>query len=70
MEKTVKIPVFGMSCEHCVQAVSNALRTNKGVCNVQVSLTDKKVQVVYDDEIAGLENFKSIIMDEGFKLTE
>ena len=70
MEKVIEIPVFGMNCEHCSKAVSNALDANRAVSGVQVSLEDKKVSIVYDDKLAGPEDFKSIITGEGYTLTE
>ena len=35
-----RIKVKGMSCQHCVQAVTKALQEVPGVKNVQVSLED------------------------------
>jgi len=29
MEKTVDVPVYGMSCEHCVRAVKSVLNAIK-----------------------------------------
>lgn len=38
--KHIEIPVYGMTCEHCVRRVSKALRDLPGVENVDVSLSD------------------------------
>lgn len=70
MEKTIEIPVYGMNCNHCANAVSSALSENRAVHAVRVSLEEKKVQIVYDDEIAGPEEFKTIIINEGYNVTE
>ena len=70
MEKTVGIPVYGMSCEHCVKAVTNALTENKAVKDVKVSLEDKNARVVYDDELANLSDLESAIIEEGYQVKE
>ena len=70
MEKTVTIPVYGMSCEHCVKAATNALSAVKGVKDVKVSLEDKNARVVYNDESISLEELESTIIEEGYKVKE
>jgi len=70
MKKTVTIPVYGMSCEHCVKAATNALNVCKGVKEVQVSLEDKSAQVVYDDDSISLSEMESAIIEEGYRVKE
>ena len=70
MEKSVDIPVYGMSCEHCVKAVTDVLTANKAVQDVKVSLENKNAQVVYDDELASLSDLESAIIEEGFNVKE
>ena len=70
MEQAVTIPVYGMSCEHCVKAVSNALNALKGVNKVEVSLEGKNAQVMYDEELTGLNELESIIIEEGYQVKE
>ncbi|MDG2764756.1 cation transporter [Vibrio parahaemolyticus] len=43
MEKIISIE--GMSCEHCVKAVTNALKEVDGVEEVKVSLEEKNAVV-------------------------
>ena len=50
MEKTATISIEGMSCEHCVRAVKDALSSQSGVKSVDVSLEEKNARVVYDEE--------------------
>ncbi|MDD3364560.1 MAG: heavy metal translocating P-type ATPase [Syntrophomonas sp.] len=38
----IEIPVYGMSCEHCVQRVTKTLEKLSGVENIRVSLADSK----------------------------
>jgi copper ion binding protein len=70
MEKTATIPVYGMSCEHCVKAVVNALNALNGVKNVEVSLEGKSTKVVYDEELTGLSELESAIIEEGYQVKE
>ena len=70
MEKTATIPVFGMSCEHCVEAVKDVLNALKGVKEVEVSLEGKNAQVVYDEELTGLSELESAIIEEGYQVKE
>ena len=70
MEKTVTIPVYGMSCEHCVKAVTNTLNVLKGVKDAQVSLEDKNAQVVYEDELTSVSELESAIIEEGYQIKE
>ena len=45
--KTLKVE--GMSCHHCTEAVSRAVRALAGVQNVEVSLNKKSAEVRYDE---------------------
>ncbi|NVK18102.1 MAG: heavy-metal-associated domain-containing protein [Methylocystaceae bacterium] len=55
--------VEGMSCGHCVQAVTNALKNIKEDADIQIDLDQKKVTVSQiDDETA----IKEAIEDAGF----
>ena len=70
MEKTVTIPVYGMSCEHCVRAVTNALNARKGVKDVAVFLEGRSAKVVYDEEIIPVSELESAILEEGYQVKE
>jgi len=70
MEKSTTTPAFGMSCEHCVRAVTNALNGIEGVKDVTASLEDKNAQIVFDDELTNPGAFESVIIEEGFQVTE
>jgi copper chaperone len=47
--KTVKIE--GMSCHHCTEAVTRAVRALPGVQHVEVSLQEKSADVRYDEAV-------------------
>jgi len=64
-KKTLK--VAGMSCEHCVKAVTNALSALAGVANVSVNLKDGTASFTYDPALTPIEAIKAAITDEGFE---
>jgi copper chaperone len=65
-QKTLKVE--GMSCEHCVKAVTNALGGITGVTDIAVSLKDKAVSFNYDPAIATLEAIEAAITEEGYEV--
>jgi copper chaperone len=65
MEKSI-INVEGMSCEHCVKAVTGAVGGMAGVRSVEVDLPGKIVTVVYDGAKTDLEQIKHEIEDQGY----
>ena len=65
MEK-IKLTVEGMSCQHCVKAVTNAVSALPGIGNVAVDLTAKTVSVDYDPAQSTLEAIKTEIEDQGY----
>lgn len=67
MTKTV-INVWGMSCLHCVRAVTNAVSALDGVADVNVVLEDGTAAVEYDSEKVTLEQIKTAIAEEGYKV--
>ena len=48
--QTLQLRVEGMSCEHCVAAVTAALLGTNGVTRAAVSLQEKRATVVYDGD--------------------
>lgn len=52
MKKTMLVE--GMSCNHCVMAITKALKELKGVSKVDVSLEEKKVEVSGDNLAEGI----------------
>ena len=63
-QKTLKVE--GMSCEHCVKAVTGAISGVSGVTDVAVSLQDGTASFSYDPALAPLEAIKAAITEEGF----
>jgi len=64
----ITLNVSGMSCEHCVKAVNNALSAISGVKNIAVSLKDGKVSFSHDPAKAPLDAIKAAITEEGYEI--
>jgi len=65
MEKTV-INVDGMSCEHCVNAITKAVKALPGIAKVAVDLAAKSVMVEYDSSKTPLDKIKAEIEEQGY----
>jgi len=68
--KTITLKVKGMSCGHCVKAVTGALAGVSGVSNAQVDLADGRALVEYDETKATPAQLVSAVMDEGYSAEE
>ncbi len=64
--ETTKLNVEGMSCSHCVRAVTDAVTALAGVNGVEVSLEQKLVTVGYDPAKVSLDVIKTAIEDQGY----
>jgi copper ion binding protein len=60
------INVGGMSCEHCVKAVTNAIGALPGVKKVKVSLKSNSAAVEYDESAVTLDAIHKAIRDEEY----
>lgn len=67
MEKTV-LKVDGMSCEHCVKAITKAVGALEGVDEVKVDLAEKTVTVAHDGAKVPLNKIKLEIEDQGYDI--
>ena len=65
MEKTI-LRVDGMSCEHCVKAITKAVGALSGVAHVEVDLNAKTVTVEHDPIQSPLEKIKLEIEDQDY----
>lgn len=69
MSNTVTtLKVEGMSCNHCVNSIKNAVGALKGVTGVEVDLNKKQVTVSYSEGSITVENIKETIEDQGYEL--
>jgi len=66
MEKHT-LAVRGMSCEHCVRAVTAALNAQPGVAAVSVDLAGGSASFDFDPGKTSLDAIKAAIAEEGFE---
>lgn len=52
--------VPGMSCQHCVNAITRAVRSLPGVHQVIVNLGDKSVRVDHDQQVTADDLIRAI----------
>jgi copper chaperone len=64
--RQVTLQVSGMSCQHCVNSVENALRVIGA--RGRVDLKANSVVVDYDDSKISLETVKEAIEEQGYKV--
>ena len=62
----VLLKVNGMSCQHCVNAVNDAVTKLVGVKQVKVDLKGKLVEVEYNQELTNKLLIVECIEEQGF----
>ncbi|MCO1603979.1 heavy metal translocating P-type ATPase [Desulfosporosinus nitroreducens] len=63
-----EIPVYGMSCQHCVNHVTKILEKFPSVEQVQVSLEDSKATFTWDPAQVNLSDVRQEIEEAGYSL--
>lgn len=65
MAKTIELDITGMTCDHCVRAVTDALKDVEGVQEAVVSLDEKRAVVTAEEvEIPAL---IAAVEEEGYE---
>ncbi len=64
------LKVEGMSCQHCVKTVKEALLSNEGVNKADVNLEDNKAFVEYDSDKVSKDVLIKAVNDSGYKASE
>ena len=65
MKYDIEIKVEGMSCNHCVMAVENAIKRVEGIKEISVDLKSKKAKMNGDVD---LEKIKDAVEGSGYKV--
>ncbi|MDR2403721.1 MAG: cation transporter [Spirochaetaceae bacterium] len=65
MKTTLKID--GMSCDHCVRHVKDALEGIAGVKSAQVSLNTNSAEVNHEDGVS-LDTMTAAVVDAGYEV--
>ncbi len=66
MEKAT-LKINGMTCEHCVATVKEALMGKNGVSKVKVNLRKGEAKVNFDDSIVTVQQLGQIVTDAGYE---
>ena len=64
MAKTIELEITWMTCDHCVKAVTNALKDVTGVSDAVVSLEKKQATVTAD--LVDLGALIAAVEEEGY----
>jgi copper chaperone CopZ len=67
--KEIELKILGMTCEHCVRTVKNALYSVEGVSEVEVSLQGQSAKVKVEDHVS-FESLKSAVESWGYKVVD
>ena len=65
-QETVKVE--GMTCQHCVQIITDALNNITGLNTVNVDLVKKEVSVNFNENETKLQKISDKIIEVGFEL--
>lgn len=65
MSKVI-LDVPEISCEHCSQAITKALRPQAGVQTVRVDVPTQKVHLEFDERTISLDRVKEILEEEEY----
>ena len=60
--------VEGMTCDHCVQTIKEAVNNLVGMSRVEVDLENKQVAVEYDKALVKLDSITDKIVEIGFEV--
>jgi len=60
--------VDGITCEHCVDTIKEAVEILDGVFSVDVDIEQKQVDVEFDEKTAKLEDLIDKIEEVGFEV--
>ena len=66
MQKSLKVE--GITCQHCVDIITDSLKGNTAIKTVGVDIDNKEVMIDYDEEIINLEQISSRITELGFEI--
>jgi copper chaperone len=63
---TTVIRVEGMSCDHCLKAISGAVTPLPGITGVTVDVKAGTVEIVHDPKLSDLGRVKAEIEEQGY----
>ena len=66
-QETIKVE--GMTCQHCVETITDALNNITGLKKVNVDLVKKEVIVTFNEYETELKKISDKIIEVGFELS-
>jgi copper chaperone len=67
---TATLKVSGMTCQHCVRAVREALEGQDGVVRAAVDLEAARAVVEYDEASVSPRELAGVVAEEGYEAEE
>lgn len=67
---TATLKVQGMTCQHCVRSVTQALESTEGVSHAEVDLQAGRARVDYDESRVTAGELASAVAEEGYEAEE
>lgn len=67
---TTTLKVQGMTCQHCVRSVTQALESQDGVRRADVNLEAGRANVEYDESRVTPRDLASVVAEEGYEAEE
>lgn len=67
-QEETTVPVYGMTCEHCVRRVTQALQKLPGAENVRVSLAENQAVLNIDRNRSSLDDINQAIEEAGYSI--
>lgn len=67
MSQTITLAVTGMTCDHCVHSVTEAIKSVEGVSNATVNLAENSA--VLEGDNVDLQQVIDAIAEEGYDAT-
>jgi copper chaperone len=67
---TTTLKVEGMTCQHCVRSVTQALESQEGVTRADVDLQAGRANVDYDDSRVTPRELANAVAEEGYEAEE
>ena len=67
-QETIKVE--GMTCQHCVEIITDALNNINGLNTVNVDLIKKEVSVKFNEYETKLQKISDKIIEVGFELPD
>ena len=64
------VKIEGMTCQHCVQTIKEALKKISGLNSIDVDLDKKEVDISFDENETSLQEITNKIVGIGFELSK